>query len=68
MAQRLEGLAVIAAACDTSVDELVSWFCDDDFPLHHRKGKWWTTTADIDRWGQDRRRAERRRACRSRTT
>lgn len=59
--QRIEGLAAIAAACGVGVDELMSWHLDHDFPLHHRKGNWWTTTADIDRWGQDRRRLERRR-------
>lgn len=59
MTSRLDGLAVIAAACDTSVDQLMTWHLDHGFPLRRRGAHWWTTEAAIDAWGKRRLQVER---------
>lgn len=58
--QKLEGLEEIAAACDITVETLVSWYIDHKFPLRRQEQGWYTTTAAIDNWGKRRRLAERR--------
>lgn len=50
LVQRLVGLEHIAAACNLSVDMLMRWYLDFNFPLR-RKGKVWVTTSrQITRW------------------
>lgn len=60
--QRIEGLEAIAAACDITVDELVTWYIEHKFPLRRQEKGWYTTDSAIDEWGKRRRQAERRRA------